>query len=323
MRIEGLVAATFSTFKTDGSLDLDLIPVLVDKLIGEGIKGIFICGTNGEGPNLTIEERMLTAEHYAKAINKRIVLMVHVGHPSIAESKKLAAHAQKIGADAISSVSAFYFKPDCAQVMVDCMAEIASAAPCLPFYYYHIPALTGVAVNVLEFLQLGEQKIPSLAGIKYTASTLHEYQACLNYKKGKFDILFGYDELLLPALSIGAKGAIGSTYTFAAPVYLKIMEHFENGNITAAQELQYSSVKMVQCLAKYSPIPTQKAIVKLLGIDLGPCRLPLHTLTDAQVNELKERLSETGFFTILKKLTMLEGIEKSNGTPKEEIHLSK
>jgi N-acetylneuraminate lyase len=295
----------------------------VEKLISEGIKGIFICGTNGEGPNLTIEERMLIAEQYVKAINKRIVLMVHVGHSSIAESKKLAAHAQKIGADAISSVSAFYFKPESAQVMVDCMAEIASAAPNLPFYYYHIPAITGVAVNVLDFLKAAEKRIPSLAGIKYTASTLHEYQACLNYKKGKFDILFGYDELLLPALSVGAKGAIGSTYTFAAPIYFKILEHFENGNIPAAQELQYSSIKMIQCLAKHSPIPTQKAIMKLLGIDLGPCRLPLNTLTNEQVAELKESLAETDFFTTLEKLSGLESIETTNGIAKQEIHLSK
>lgn len=318
MRIEGLVAATFSTFKNDGSLDLDLVPVMVEKLINEGIKGIFICGTNGEGPNLTIEERMLTAERYAKAINKRIVLLVHVGHPSIAEAKKLAEHAQKIGADAVSSVSAFYFKPESAEVMVDCMAEIASAAPDLPFYYYHIPALTGVAVNVLEFLQLGEQKIPTLAGIKFTASTLHEYQACLNYKNGKFDVLFGYDELLLPALSIGAKGAIGSTYTFAAPIYLKIIEHFNNGNIAAAQELQYSSVKMVQCLGKYSPIPTQKAIMKLLGMDLGPCRLPLNTLNDVQIEDLKKRLSETGFFGSLES-SMQALHKRSNGILNEEI----
>lgn len=316
MRIEGLVAATFSTFKKDGSLDLDLIPPLIEKLISEGMKGIFICGTNGEGPNLTIEERMLTAEHYARAINKRIILMVHVGHSSIAESKKLAAHAQKIGADAISSVSAFYFKPESADVMVDCMAEIASAAPGLPFYYYHIPAITGVAVDVLEFLRLGEQKIPSLAGIKYTASTLHEYQACLNYKKGKFDILFGYDELLLPALSVGAKGAIGSTYTFAAPIYHNILEHFKNGHMNAAREMQYNSIKMIQCLAKYSPIPTQKAIMKLMGTDLGPCRLPLNTLNDSQLNELKQMLEETGFFATLEKLSVLEKLEGPNGIMK-------
>ncbi|WP_052273420.1 dihydrodipicolinate synthase family protein [Flavihumibacter solisilvae] len=298
MRIEGLIAATFSTFRKDGSLDLDLIPSLVEKLIEDGIRGVFICGTNGEGPNLTIEERMAITEAYARAINKRILLLVHVGHPSIAESRKLAAHAEKTGADAISSVSAFYFKPASADNMVTCMAEIAAAAPNTPFYYYHIPALTGVAIDVLEFLHLGEQRIPTLAGVKYTASTLHEYQACLNYKNGRFDILFGYDEMLLGALAVGAKGAIGSTYTFAASIYLDIIEHFNAGRIAEAQEMQYHSIRMIQCLGKYSPIPTQKSILKLMGMDLGPCRLPLVTLTAVQEADLKKNLEKAGFFEL-------------------------
>ncbi|NTS43907.1 dihydrodipicolinate synthase family protein [Flavisolibacter sp. BT320] len=316
MRIEGLVAATFSTFHKDGSVDTSLIPDLVEKLISDGVKGIFICGTNGEGPNLTIEERMQIAEAYVRAINKRILLLVHVGHPSIAEARKLAAHAQKIGADAISSVSAFYFKPTSAETMVACMAEIASAAPELPFYYYHIPALTGVAVDALDFLTLAEQNIPTLAGIKYTAATLHEYQACLNYKNGKFDILFGYDELLLPALSVGAKGAIGSTYTFATPLYLDVVSHFRKGRIEAAREAQYKAVKMIQCLGKYSPIPTQKAIMKLLGTDLGPCRLPLQTLSDAQICDVKQMLEEKGFLETAATLPAYETVVPTNGIPK-------
>jgi N-acetylneuraminate lyase len=128
---------------------------------------------------------------------------------------------------------------------------------------------------------------------------------------------------LLPALSVGAKGAIGSTYTFAAPIYFKILEQFKSGNMAAAQELQFSSIKMIQCLAKHSPIPTQKAIMKLLGIDLGPCRLPLNTLTNDQVAELKESLTETGFFTTLEKLSVLESMEATNGIAKQEIHLTK
>ncbi|GEP90657.1 N-acetylneuraminate lyase [Chitinophaga terrae (ex Kim and Jung 2007)] len=303
MKIQGLIAATFSTFHADGSLDLSLVQAIVDKLVSQGVKGVFICGTNGEGPNLTSEERMATVEAYIKAVNKRCLVLVHVGHSSIAEARRLAAHAQQAGADAISAVSAFYFKPASAHTMVDCMAEIAAAAPALPFYYYHIPAITGVAVNPLEFLQLGEERIPNLAGIKYTASTLHEYQACLNYGNGKFDILFGYDELLLPALSVGAKGAIGSTYTFAAPLYLKVMQLFNDGQLEAAREMQYQAVKMIQCLGWYSPIPAQKAIMKLLGTDLGPCRLPLKALTDDQQAKIAAYLEQIGFAALLGSVT--------------------
>jgi N-acetylneuraminate lyase len=301
MKIKGIVAATFSAYKPDGSLNLELIPSLVDKLVADGLTGVYICGTNGEGPNLTIEERMAVVEAYVKATNKRILVLVHVGHTSIRESKKLAAHAAKIGADAISAVAAFYFKPISVQNLVDCMAEIASGAPNMPFYYYHMPTLTGVGMDMVDFLKLGEEKIPNLAGIKYTASTLHELQACLNYKNGKFDVLSGYDEMLLPALAVGAQGAIGSTYTFAAPVYLKVIELFRAGKLDEARDLQAKVVDFIRCIIKHPSIAAQRAIVKMLGNDLHSPRLPLVPLSDVAYNDLKADLESVGFFGLLKE----------------------
>jgi N-acetylneuraminate lyase len=299
MKIQGIVAATFAAYHNDGSLNTGIIPLLVDKLIDEGISGVYICGTNGEGPNMTVEERMAVAEAYVKAARKRVLVLVHVGHTSIHESKKLAAHAAQIGADAISSVAAFYFKPVSVQNLVACMAEIASAAPQLPFYYYHMPALTGVGMDMVEFLMLGEQSIPNLAGIKYTASTLHEYQACLNYKNGKFEVLFGYDEMLLPALVVGAVGAIGSTYTFAAPVYLDIIKNYRNGHIDEARQLQAKVVDFIRCIVKYPSIAAQRAIMKMRGIDMGDPRLPLTALSDDAYAKLQAELTEVGFFQLL------------------------
>lgn len=301
-KITGLIAATFAAYKEDGSINLELIPVIVDKMIKDGLAGVFICGTNGEGPNLTIDERMQIAEAYVKAANKRLLVLVHVGHSSIAECRKLAQHAEQIGADAISSVAAFYFKPSTVKNLVDSMAEIASAAPNTPFYYYNIPTLTGVAMDMVDFLAQAEDAIPTLAGIKYTASTLHEYQACLNYKEGKFDILFGFDELLLPALALGAKGAIGSTYTFAAPLYLKVMELFNDGKMEEAAAMQLHSVNMVRCLVKYPSIPAQRSIMRMGGLELGTCRLPLVALSDAEEVKFKQSLEEINFFNTVNSL---------------------
>jgi len=294
-KIQGLIAAAFSTLNEDGSLALHHVPTLVDKLVEDGLTGVFICGTNGEGPNLTLDERMQVAEAYVKAAKGRLLVMVHVGHTTINEARKLAAHAQTIGADAISAVAAFYFKPASTALLVDSLAEIASAAPQLPFYYYHIPAITGVSIDMINFLCLAEQRIPTLAGIKYTAATIHEYQACLNYKEGKFDILFGYDELLLSALAVGAKGAIGSTYNFAAPQYYAVMRHFHAGNLETAQQEQLQLVKMIRAFLKFSPIPAQKEIMKLFGHDLGPCRLPLAALPAPDRLALRESLAEIRF----------------------------
>jgi len=281
-----------------GNIESGFIPggIVVDKLIADGVKGIFCCGSNGEGPNMTTEERMEVAEEFVKAARKRLLVIVHVGHSSIAEAKILSAHAAEIGADAFSSVAAFYFKPVSVQNLADCMAEIAGAAPELPFYYYHIPHLTGVGMDMIEFLKCAGPMISNLAGIKYTATTIQEYQACLNYENGRFDILYGLDELLLPAMAVGAKGAIGSTYTFAAPLYLKTIAAFNSGNLEAARAHHAYMVEVIRVLVKYPPIPGQKAIMKMLGWDLGPSRLPLVTLNKESYNKFHNELDKLSFF---------------------------
>lgn len=295
-KIEGLIAAVFTPFHEDGSINFDLIPSLVDKLVLDGLRGIFVCGSNGEGPNMTTQERMEVTEVFIKAVKGRLLVIVHVGHSSIAEAKILAAHAAKSGADAFSSVAAFYFKPTSVINLVNCMAEIAAAAPDIPFYYYHIPHLTGVSMDMIDFLQYAGPLISNLAGIKYSATSIQEYQSCLNFENGKFDILYGLDELMLPALAVGAKGAIGSTYTFAAPQYLKTISLFNNGDIVSAQKNHMFMVNAIRVLLKYPPIPGQKAIMKMLGWDFGPSRLPLATLSNDSYDKFKRELDALSFF---------------------------
>lgn len=307
-KIEGLIAAVFTPFHEDGSLNKDMIPALVNKLVNEGVQGIFVCGSNGEGPNMTTAERMEVAEAFIQAVNKRMLVIVHVGHSSIAEAKQLAAHAAAHGADAFASVAAFYFKPMHVQNLAACMAEIAAAAPALPFYYYHIPHLTGVGMDMIEFLTIAEPLIPNLAGLKYTATTIYEYQSCLNAFNGKFDILYGLDELLLPALAVGARAAIGSTYTFAAPLYHRVMEAFDKGDLVAARQHQAFMVEVIRVMLRYPPIPAQKAIMKMLGWNLGPARLPLETLSEAQYTALYEALNRLSFFEQLPVAGKLQAV---------------
>lgn len=295
-KIQGLIAAAFTPFHENGTLNIKMIPDLAEKLVRDGLTGVFVCGSNGEGPNLTIEERMQVAEEYVKAVNGRLLIIIHVGHSCIAESKKLAKHAAKIGADAFSSVAAFYFKPISVENLGDCIAEIADAAPDLPFYYYHMPVLTGIGIDMIEFLKYAGRKIPNLSGIKYTSSTIQEYQSCLEFEDEKYDVLYGYDELLLPALSVGAKGAIGSTFTFAAPLYLNTIKLFRESNIDLARKQHSLCVEMIRLFARYPSIPAQKAIMKMLDWDLGPCRLPLATLSKVQFDKLQNELNEISFF---------------------------
>ena len=169
-------------------------------------------------------------------------------------------------------------------------------------------------MDMLELLTLAEEEIPTFNGIKYTASTLHEYQSCLDYKGGKFDILYGYDELLLSALAVGAKGAIGSTYTFAAPLYLRVMDFYGMLKVEEARKAHLNLVQMVRMVVKYSPIPAQRAIMKMQGFELGRCRLPLVELDEGEYTSLYHELRSIDFFENLKACIK----EKPNAVVKQQ-----
>lgn len=306
LRHRGLYAAPFTPFRPDGDVAVEKIPALVAHLKRSGLAGAFVCGSNGEGPSLSVEERKSVAEAWIDAAGSDFEIMVHVGHSSIREARHLAEHAAGIGASAISAVAAFYFAIRDVARLADCLAEIASAAPATPFYYYHIPSLTSVNLDVVGLLELADGRIPNFAGVKYTASTLWEYQACLNARGGRFDIMFGLDEMLLPALAVGAQAAIGSTYNFAGVLYRKVAEDYRAGRLDDARAQMARLVEMVRVILSFPPIPAQKEIMRVLGFDLGGCRLPLQQLTKDEADELHARLESLGFWADLAAATPRE-----------------
>ena len=176
------------------------------------------------------------------------------------------------------------------------MSEIATAAPQTPFYYYHIPSLTGSPIDVVEFLQRGGDKIATLAGLKYTDTLLHQYQQFLRLDGGRFDVLWGCDEMLLGALATGARGAIGSTYNIAAPLYQSLIAAFAAGETGSARDLQSRSVEMISVMKRYSFHAALKAIMQMLGMPGGACRLPLRDLTGDEAMTLRTQLESIGFF---------------------------
>ena len=295
-RLEGLIAATYTPMDNRGALRMDSVPRMVDRLIAEGVSGLYVCGSTGEGMSLTGAERRQVAEAFTQATAGRVPIIVQVGHNSVTEAADLAHHAQRTGAEVISATAPSYFKVNTVELLVDCMAEIALGAPELPFYYYHIPALTGAALDMPAFLRSAGQRIPNLVGIKYTCPTVHEYQACLELDEGRYDIPWGCDEMLLSALVVGARAAIGSTYNIAAPLYGRIIKAWSAGDLEEARRLQGLSVEMVRTIAHWPFHPAMKEIMTMLGLDCGRCRLPQPQLDESQIKGLREALEKIGFF---------------------------
>ncbi|MEA3208142.1 MAG: N-acetylneuraminate lyase [Chthoniobacter sp.] len=296
-RLTGLVAAPFTAFHADGSLNLALIEKQVASLVANGVSGAFVCGTTGEGLSLTTAERMQVAERWQQAAaSGGLRIIVHVGHTSLADCRALAAHAQQIGAAGIATLAPFFFKPTGVEELVAFCAETAAAAPALPFYFYHIPSMTGVHFAAADFLRAGAPRIPNLAGVKFTFENLLDFAECLRMDDQRFDVLFGRDEMLLAGLSLGGAGAIGSTYNFAAPVYHRIIAAFEKGDLATAQAEQARANAMISTFLRFGGQPAGKAMMKMIGLDCGPTRLPLRTLSEAQQAELRAALAAVGFF---------------------------
>lgn len=296
--IEGLVAAPFTAMNDDCSLNLEIIEAQADFLYRNRVTGAFICGTTGEGLSLTIAERMQLMTRWIAVRPEGMTIIAHVGHNCITDAKALAKHAQETGLDAIGVTPPVFYKPATLEDLVAWCAEIASAAPQLAFYYYHIPSMTGVEVSMAAFLDAAKDRIPNLAGAKFTHHDLADYTACLADESRRFDMLFGRDEFLLAGLALGAKGAIGSTYNFAAPLYSRLIEAFERNDLATARMLQKKSVDMIELVAKTpcSFLPAAKSIMKMLGLDMGPVRLPLRKITADEYYGLKGQLERIGFF---------------------------
>jgi len=306
-KTRGLIAATFTPMNPDGSLNLSLIPSIAEHLIASGITGIYVAGSTGEGVSLTTDERRAVAEAYIAAAAGRLTVFVQVGQDSVEQARQLAAHAQSFGASAVSAVTPTYFKPTTLEALVESMARIASGAPELPFYYYHIPTVACVTFDMVEFLARAGERIPNLAGIKYTASTLHEYQACVEYDGGRYDILFGLDEMLLGALAVGATAAIGSTYNFSAPVFHRVMAAFDAGDIETARRWQSRSIDIIRAFVPYGGREAQKAMMGMIGFDCGPCRPPLTTLPSDRAAALRMDLEAVDFFQLAHEVSAAEG----------------
>jgi N-acetylneuraminate lyase len=295
--LHGLVAATHTPFHADGSLKLAVVEKQAAHLLAGGVGNVFIGGTTGESSSLSLEERRALAQRWSEvARGTALRVVVHVGSNCLADARVLAAQAQQLGAAAIAALAPSYFKPRSLDLLIACCAEIAAAAPETPFYFYDIPALTGVAFSMPEFLEQAAARIPTLAGLKFTNADLMAYQFCLRANDGAWDVPFGVDEHLLGALAMGARGAVGSGFNFAAPIYQRLLAAFARGDLAAAREEQFRGVRLVQLLAPLGYMGAAKAVMAMLGVDVGPARLPNNKLTTEQASALRSSLETMGFF---------------------------
>jgi len=296
-KLTGLIAATHTPFTAGGELNLAVVERQAEHLLEQGITTAFIAGSTGESQSLCVSERLALAERwFAVAKGTAMRLVVHVGGNCLPDAQALAKQAGKLGATAIAALAPCYFKPRGVAGLTDWCADIAAAAPDTPFYYYDIPVLTGVQLPMPQFLETAGATIPNLAGLKFTSNDLMSYQLCRRAEGGRYDIAFGIDEMLLAALALGAQGAVGSSYNFAARIYHRVIDAFQRGDMEVAREEQWKSVRVIQTLANVGYMGAAKAVMAMLGVEVGPARAPNKNPDAATIAQLRRDLEQLGFF---------------------------
>lgn len=301
-KYEGLVAAPFTPMDNNGSLNTGMIPEYYEFLERNSVTGAFINGTTGEGPSLTQKEKQLQASAWAGCLKSggKVRVINLVGGTSYQECIENALFSLEAGLSAIAVLAPYYFKPSDENQLAEFVVRVGESVPEMPVYFYHIPVLTGVDFPMIGFMKKISGMLPNFAGIKYTQEDLMDFLSCLNYENGKYDLLWGRDENLLSALVLGCRGAVGSTYNYAAPLYHALIDAFNNGNLGEARKLQQLSVDMISLLGKYGGIATGKAYMKYVGLDCGKFRSPVKNMPDEMYEDFVRdvsRLSLDNYFS--------------------------
>jgi N-acetylneuraminate lyase len=303
-KLKGLITAPFTAFDRSGELNLPVVSQQRDLLVANKISGALVGGTTGECGSLTLEERMTLTAQWCEVTRslEDFTIIAHVGDSCLKDSQTLASHAQSVGATAIAALPPYYFKPATVEILVAHCREIATAAPNLSFYYYHIPSISGVSFPVIKFLRAMGNQIPNFAGVKYTYEDMSDFGMCLEFENRRYDILCGRDESLLAGLALGAIGAVGSTYNYMAPVYNEMIAAFNDGNLGMAQAAQERSRQIIDVMVRFGGIPAAKSIMKMIGIDCGDVRLPLAAISNEKYEAFQTALEEAGFFQFCSRL---------------------
>lgn len=301
-----LIAAPFTPFDSDRSVQYDLIPAYAQWLGCQKVDGVFVNGTTGEGMSLTVDERKRLVEAWRRELPQSVRLIVHVGHVCAADAMDLARHAEAAGVDGIACIGSIFFTPPSSKAFVAASRQIAAAAPHTPYYAYHIPSMSRFQAPVSDWWQSMVDAVPNFKGVKFTYEDIEDYAMAVKLAGADREIFFGRDEILLQGLQAGAQSAVGSTYNLAAPLYRKIINAYNRSESEEAAALQQVAWQGIQDICAYGGLEGIKAVTFAFAQLGSPrTRLPLEEVAHDDVLVLLKRLEDSGY---------REAVELSMGT---------
>ncbi|MDO3411126.1 4-hydroxy-tetrahydrodipicolinate synthase [Saccharibacillus sp. CPCC 101409] len=286
-QIKGIIAAMVTPFDDNREIHAAAAGQLVDRLIGAGVAGIFILGTNGEFHMLSEAEKLAFAEIVIHQVGGRVPVYAGAGGNSTKEVVRLAREMERLGADALSVITPYFLPLTQAELAGHYRAVAESVST--PIVLYNIPKNTGMNLEPETVRELA--RIGNIVGIKDSSGSLERIERYVEASAGEeFVVLSGSDSLILKALKAGASGAIAATANLITELDVSIYDHYVNGDLDAAERAQ-AEIEPFRAVLKLGTVPSiLKKSIELSGIPVGPARAPVGTPGEETVRRIKDML---------------------------------
>ena len=284
-KFRGIFPALYACYDENGKVSTDRTKALTQYLMDKGVQGLYVGGSSGECIYLSKEDRKKTLEAVMETARGKLVIIAHVACNNTGDSRELAAHAERLGVDAIASIPPIYFHlPE--HAIARYWNDISAAAPNTDFIIYNIPQLAGTSLTLSLLREM--KKNPRVIGVKNSSMPVQDIQL---FRDEGVIVFNGPDEQLVSGLAMGAVGGIGGTYGAMPELYLKIFELFSQGKTEEAREIQDVACRIIykMCTTHGNMYAVIKEIIRLQGgPDVGGVKAPLADLAETDRMICKE-----------------------------------
>lgn len=284
----GAGVAIVTPFHEDGSVNYDCLARILEDQIANSTDAIVICGTTGESATLSPKEHLDVIKYTVDVVNHRIPVIAGTGSNETAVAVELSNDAEKVGVDGLLIVTPYYNKAS-QRGLVKHYNYIADRVSS-PIIIYNVPSRTGVNVLPETYAELAEHK--NIVGAKEASGNLSQIAQTIALCGDKLDVYSGNDDQIVPIMSLGGKGVISVLSNICPQIAHDIPSLYLEGKCKESAELQLKYLELCNAMfMDVNPIPV-KVAMNLMGMDVGPLRLPLCEMDDAKTEKLNSILKK-------------------------------
>ena len=288
---QGAGVAIVTPFHEDGSVNYEKLKQLIDWQIGNGTDAIIICGTTGESATLSEAEHEEVVRFAIQAVDHRVPIIAGTGSNATDTAIMLSQAAERDGADALLLVTPYYNKAT--QNGLYAHYKAISDAVNIPMIVYNVPSRTGV--NILpETMARMAQEIEHVVAIKEASGNISQIAKLAALAGDTLDIYSGNDDQIIPIMSLGGIGVISVLSNVAPQQTHDICQAFFDGDTAKAAKLQLDAMDLIGSLfCEVNPIPVKTAM-NMMGMKVGPLRMPMTPMEEKNAARLRESLENYG-----------------------------